>query len=175
MNRRIALLALALPLVLGALTFGVKWHWDHPPVTPEDLKVRALLSSTSAISIVHRLPNGRTFPRTYYAKVRRQAMELQPFIDALYLSAQPTLTRGVSNGRHGLLMIDCLHPIPPPKDGILGLVVWISPDGHDGQILVSASKGSRTYNLHPLTTKRWLELLSSIPRVGPELQKRMQS
>jgi hypothetical protein len=49
MKRRIAWLAL--PLLLAALVFGVKWRVDHPTPTQEDLKIRALLGRAFMVEV----------------------------------------------------------------------------------------------------------------------------
>ena len=50
MNRR--LVWLALPILLLALVWGVKWRTEHPTPTKEDVAVRALLMKSSRVEVV---------------------------------------------------------------------------------------------------------------------------
>lgn len=154
---------LAVPLVLLALVLGVKWRIEHPTPTQEDLKMRALLATYSSMEVACSSSNsGVGFVDT---QLTRQ--ELQPFIECFYLSRQqPQKRLSRMNLYSGVTL-----RFAPPDSMRTGSWIYIYLDAHQGTNFISDPARS----LHPLTIKRWKELLLANPRVGPELRARLKS
>ena len=166
MKRKLAWLTL--PLVLCALVWGVKWRSDHPTTpTKLDLEARALMRQCSSIRIDHHLPTPSKFTANRISKV-----EMKPFIESLFLIAQPSSVSPVM-GPSGAISLDCTKFYRDRK-AVLGVFATISVDNGRSKVMVGDMNTSYQYQLHPYTLKRWMELLLAHPRIGPELRARMQ-
>ncbi len=54
------------------------------------------------------------------------------------------------------------------------MTVFINPGESDNKLVIDYKNWQVEYKLHPVTAKRWLELLLANPRIGPELRARMK-
>ena len=162
---------LVLPLVLGVLAWGLKWRADNPSSTKEDLEIRALMLKTSRGSFFYHPHSSKSATITTFG-VKLSEKELEPFVQNLHLLQ--TDRRGLPFGKSGTIELYWFLQLSTKK-GSTQLRCLLDADGRDGIFTIDASEPrSRTYNLHPTTTKRWLELLLNHPRIGPELRRRMQ-
>ena len=159
---------LTLPIMLCALVWGVKWRADHPTTPTElDLKARALMLESSSIEIGHDLSTPLKLRANRISKA-----EMKPFIDSLFLIAQPPSISPVM-GPNGAIRIDCTK-FYREKKAVLGVLTTISVDNGRTKVMVGDMNSSYQYQLHPYTAKRWMELLLNHPRIGPELRARLQ-
>lgn len=166
MNRKIAWWAL--PLMLGGLMWGVKWRADHPTPTKADLRLRALLSKSSQIDVDYSQFNQKKY------RVKLSNEELKSFVDCFYIYPPPTRPSTVIMGGNGIVYISCFLK-KPREDGALGAHIYLPLDERNGKIDVVYGNGQIEHKLHPVTVKRWIELLLTNPRIGPELKARMNS
>ncbi|HEX8463082.1 MAG TPA: hypothetical protein VF627_00560, partial [Abditibacterium sp.] len=81
---------------------------------------------------------------------------------------------GMNASGNGIINISYSFDKPRPS-GVMGAGVAIEVDSREG-VMRTFVKGwnKNAYNLHPATTKRWLELLFNHPRLGPQLRARMR-
>ncbi len=160
---------LALPLVLGALMLGAKWRADHPTPTKEDLELRALILQSSSIEVLHK-PH-------YYQKIRPyksilSTQELKPLSDSFFVLSKETKLKELEAGLRGATIVFC-RLAKPRKDGVIGVSVVMSVDNKRGVANI-VSDHLTEFDLHPVTIKRWIEILLADPRVGPEFRVRMK-
>lgn len=168
MKRKLAYFAL--PLILAALIFAVKWRAEHPTPTKEDLVIRALILQSSNIVVSH-IPNK---PQRRYIplKLKLTVPEMKSLCDWFYLSP-PSKNPAVQTGKRGMIQILCWLA-KPREDGVVGVFVNIGVDKREGRAILGHPRRIDERTLHPVTVKHWLELLQSNPRIGPELRARLQ-
>lgn len=157
---------LTLPLALCVLVWGVKWRVDHPTPTKADLEIRALMGQSRSLEVVYYgNQNGSTKHSVWLS-----SQEMEPLASCFSLSpSQPSNTYGVTSGASGTLGVYC-RLAKPRKDGVIGVFISISLDKRDGKVVIGHPENKKELNLHPATTKRWMELLLSHPRIGPQLK-----
>ncbi len=153
----------ALPLVLGALIFAVKWRVEHPTATKEDLEVRALLAQSGGFEVSHVIWAGK---RLNEFKRKLSKSEFQPFINCFYLSPRTYGPSSMAMGKQGIITI-------ARDDRVATIVASINLDKRVGELLITRSARTKMRSIHGITTKRWMELLMANPRIGPELRARM--
>jgi hypothetical protein len=78
-------------------------------------------------------------------------------------------------GPNGSLSVDCVVKDEHRKGIYVAVVTTIGIDNGRGKVAIGDPDAPAQYQLHPATTKRWLELLLAHPRIGPELRARMNS
>lgn len=166
MKRKLA--TLALPLLLAALMLGVKWRAEHPTPTKEDLEVRALLKKPPPTKVSYRLWSSR------YRSKMVSKQEFTKLMDNLYLSPQqrtvPTSTRSDE-----VVHFICYYQAPRnSKDAVSSVSIEMNITKLWGWMYVYRTQRESGYRLHPVTVKRWIELLKANPRLGPELRARMK-
>lgn len=162
MKRKIAWLAL--PLVLFALIFGVIWRRNHPTPTKEDLEIRALIVRTPLVLISPYSQNGVFNKYEHILSIT----ESMPFADSFYISQSP-----IKRGARETLFVEfiLLDSRPTTLEDVL---VRLNVNQGEGTVVFISNMGDQTErNLHPVTFKRWMELLLTNPQIGPELRKRM--
>ncbi len=167
MKRKIALLAL--PLVLFALVWSVKWRIDHPtPPTPtqEDLKIRALLMDYSKVVSFTYFPPNLIGSVIYDADIHQD--EMKPFIDCFCVLPKAPKTHQVGVGEFGF----AFHFDNGQKKNEISAIVRIKTDKIGEEFYVQSPTGPINRNIHPATAKLWIALLFSNPRIGSELRAR---
>lgn len=173
--KRFRLWLLLLPVLLGALTWGLKWRADnYPTPTKLDLEIRALMLRSSAMEIVHSsgLPSeseiASEFP-TY--RTRLSPSELKPFAETFALSPERD-RRSFELSENGLLSFSCSSK--NDKGNTESVLVEIYLDMLMTRVVHQSNSSGAEYDLHPVVAKGWLELLLNHPRIGPELRRRMK-
>ena len=86
MKRQPLILAIALPLVIGAALWGVNYRLDHPPLTQADKEFRALVAGANSVEIktsVCQLPNCTRFARDEYRTLN--ASQTRELIESIRL------------------------------------------------------------------------------------------
>ncbi len=160
---------LALPLLLCALVWGVKWRADHPTPTKLDLEVRALMLKASQVEVG--LTRHRINPNSRSLKAALSKEEARALVESFNLSPQPNQLSDSSSGIKGRLVIE-FHS--PEKKSVAGSVkVQADIDEREGTAFIRTGNGHRIYALHVVTNRRWKQLLLNHPRIGPELRRRM--
>ena len=154
----------ALPLVLAALALGVKWRADHPTPTKEDLRIRALLAQPGGMEVSHATWDGK---KLHEFKLKFSEKEFQAFVNCFYLSPQRYNSNPIAMSKNGIITI-------ARDDRTATIVASLSLDKWIGELLISRPGKSKTRNIHPVTVKRWIELLIAHPRIGPELRARLK-
>lgn len=152
-----------MPLVLVAALLCINWRAQHPIATEEDLRLRALMSHTRVVEVEYVLWNGSKLDQY---RVKFSPKEFQPFVDSFYLSSQPV---GVNTGGMGTMGIVTLKP---REDGNTLIIADVSVDKRGGSLLFGSEKKHSLKALHPVTVKRWVELLLANPRIGLQLRAR---
>lgn len=165
---------LALPLLLCALVWGVKWRADHPTPTKLDLEVRALMLKSVEVEF-SRYSHAFIVKNWENYHILLSKEEMKPFIDCFHLTQKPNITNENTRSRNGSVSFACPSN-EPQKFGIYTVTATIIVDEREGRVELSkpTSDGRSTHNLHPITVKRWLELLFAHPKIGPELRRRMK-
>ena len=166
------LLLLALPLILAAITFGVKWRADNPTPTKEDLEIRALMSKLPTAEFFHTPPR-KSALQMYHVRLSKR--ELKPFIDCVFMSSHSFKASKGMSSKYGTVGM-YIPIVESEKHKLKWALINISLDNRMGQIITGHTKHTNApmeTNLHPTTTKRWLELLLANPRIGPELRARL--
>jgi hypothetical protein len=164
MKRR--LLWLALPLVLLALVLGVKWRAEHPTPTKEDLEIRAVMAQASKVVVTQWLVNESQtrFCGTISSK------ELAPFADAFYTLPYQSLKSNFATGASGILNVEFQFDYPR-TDYITSIDVSINAGSTSSYIYIHHLVKDRLFDIHPVMTKRWMELLLEHPQIGAALRE----
>lgn len=167
MKRKIAWLAL--PLILFALIWGVKWRADNSSPTELDLKIRVMMLASSKITVSHRtfLKSSRNIKCGTLSK-----QEFKPLINCFHFLHPSLQKRRIDTGTNGIITINC-QLTQPRKDGVKSLDIQLNSDSRLCNVLVFNPKNIQIYDFRPTTTKHWIALLLANPRIGPELRKRM--
>jgi hypothetical protein len=159
---------LVLPLLLFILVLGVKWRVDHPTPTKTDLEIRALMLSAATVEVFHTPRNNK---QRKAHKVKFSTKELKPLTEGFYISPQPVKTSSVRMGVSGTIQVYCFLA-KPRADGVAGVFVTIAVDDREGRVILGHPDYIHELNLHPVTVKRWLDILLADPRLYPRLQTR---
>lgn len=161
---------LALPLILGALMLGAKWRAEHPTPTKEDLEIRALIANPRIAYISYDSSFTPTSaPINYRSSVFNY--ELTSLTDYFYLLPKSPSGQIPTFGSETLHLT--WYFSNPKKDAVKRIYISLF-DKTRGQCVISNSRRRLEYTLHPVTVKRWIELLLANPRIGPELRARMK-
>lgn len=179
---------MALPLVMCALMWGVKWRAANPVPTKEDLEVRAMMSQADYVDFDYSLYHYNKAD-TSGGSTMLSEKELTEFISCFHVLPYRVGELGVPINSNQAVQI-FFRFIKTKKNVNIyldvplraGSVTVREPMGKvktklhpsAGSIILGDSTGMRDYKLHPATTKRWIELLLAHPRIGPELRARMQ-
>ena len=138
---------------------GVKWRAEHPTPTKQDLAVRALMSKCSKAQFGY-ARNGDD------AGVILFKEELEPFIDSFYLLPQST-NPGDAGGITNRKFLFWFVPSTPNAIGASGISVSINGDVNQG---VATVKDDVEHKLHPITARRWRDLMLAHPLIGSQLR-----
>ncbi len=172
MKRKLAWLAV--PLLLAAGIFGVKWRAEHPMPTKEDLAIRAVLLKSRSIYFSHGgLPGAGEFD-SIWSDLNQSEAKL--FIECLYLLPKSKQNNNsLLGGIKGNILIRWSIPEKNPNK-TQEVTTLFRVAENDGLCLAYGSNGFKPYfhQLHPVTVKIWMELLLANPRIGPELRARMK-
>ena len=170
MKRKIAWLAL--PLVLAALMLGVKWRAEHPPVTKEDLAIRALMSQCSTVTVEEGLPNeSRLEPYGTLSKV-----EIKHFIDSLHSIPQQSTPQNWPTGANGIIYVKFLFK-QAREDSVTSIDVSLNFGASLCFIVILHPGRGNEFTqcrVHPVTVKRWMELLMSNPDISSFIRSNKQ-
>lgn len=158
---------MALPFVLGALMFGVKWRAEHPTPTKEDLEIRVLMRKSSQVTASHNLSS------SYYASVPLSKTEFSALVSNFFLSPNQNVNLK-SWSSNQVVHFEVDYPQPKSKSAVSEVSIEINVQTLWGWMNVHRKNAREGYKLHPVTVKRWIELLLNHPRIGPELRARMK-
>lgn len=132
------------------------------------------MMKASMVNVAHYPhPRNSKKSRTYYWSLREVQRELKPFAENLYVLSKPTGTNYVKVSTNGNVSVNWFIP-RTKRDKATGGFFEISIGNREGVLTILQKGKPMMYDLHPATTKRWLELLLNHPRIGPELRRRMQ-
>ena len=162
---------LALPLLLCVLVWGVKWRADHPTPTKLDLELRALMLKSPKVEFAYYPRIWTQSHREYYSEISKE--ELKQFADCFYLSGQPIITkRMVYEKPEGINVYSYTKNVKGYD--VENVTININIKTRQGKVVVGDPNDQLEHSLHPVTTKRWLNLLLTHPKIGPELRRRMK-
>jgi hypothetical protein len=154
----------------------VKWRADHPVATNEDLRIRALMSKSTAIHVYQYVRTGRTFKRYH---TRLSSEEWKPFVasfifvpNPIAVNTIPKGTSGVPMGVSGTFSISCSDD-KPGTGRYVDAQINLSVDARQGKVILVKPNQQIEYYLHPTSAKKWVDLLLNQPRVGAAFRKRM--
>ena len=161
---------LALPLVLGGLAWGLKWRADNPSSTKDDLRLRALMMKFPVTGISYSAV-GPMNPKFYWMSKE----ELKPFVDSFHVVLPNERLNGSNQRWSEIVGVTFLLDKSRHNDReLVSVSIQIDIPTKQGNVHIYHPAKNEIYNLHPTTSKRWLELLLNHPRIGPELRRRMK-
>jgi hypothetical protein len=73
-------------------------------------------------------------------------------------------------GNNTIFYVDCFLPKGSKTEGVF---FRLDPDGREGTVAVGAYGSKAEESIHPVTLKRWTELLLTNPRIDPTLKARI--
>ncbi len=163
-----------------ALMFAAKWRAEHPTATKEDLKMRTLMSESSEIVVVYEpglIWKGDRYIRakggTKSYRLKQSEAKLKSLIDTFHLSPQPHEGNLRVVSEKGTVYVHFSFS-KERKDGVARVTSSVETGSFEGDIASSDKEYNEvTHELHPITIKRWKELLLDHPNIGPELRARL--
>lgn len=161
----------AVPLVLAALLFGLKWRTDHPTLAGLNAQIAQQLSDAprAAVGLMPKYGD----KRFKVVQFQLSKAEFQPFIGSLKLSSSIPVKETLPSGERGIVWITSV--LKDSEKGNLKMIAGeISLDQEIALINVYKNKQGTRYQLDSAALGRWKKLLLKHPRIGPELRARLK-
>jgi hypothetical protein len=131
------------------------------------LKIRAVISRSFGAEFIYLPQNLTNIVNAEYTEIHKQ--DLKPLAESFYFSRQSG-----DQGLNGNLGHIHLQFFGESKTQLSGVSVHIDIEENRGKVVPNIPDNAREFDLHPATTKRWLQLLLNHPRIGPELRRQMK-